>query len=351
MFLNPASLSLPLAIGLFLATAAVIGMVGTRLARIVDELADRTGLGEAIAGAVLLGLATSLSGIVLSVSAAWGGRAELAMSNALGGIAAQTLFLTVADISYRRANLEHAAASLGNLLQGALLLCLLSLLLVGRFSPELTLWHVHPVTPLLFFAYVFGLHLIHQAKFEPMWSPAQTLETRPDEPDATSAGRSLTGLWLSFVALAATLGVAGWLMERSATALSATTGLDQAAIGILLTSVATSLPELVTTVAAVRRGALTLAVAGIIGGNAFDTLFAAAADLAYREGSIYHAMPDSVSLWIGLSLLMTGILLVGLIRREEQGPGRIGFESVAILVCYLLGIAMVLIGGEGGRAD
>lgn len=351
MFLNPLNMSLPLAVALFLVTAVVIGVVGTRLTRIVDELADRTGLGEAIAGAVLLGLATSLSGIVLSVSAAWGGRPELAMSNALGGIAAQTLFLTIADISYRRANLEHAAASLGNLLQGALLLCLLSLLLVGRFSPELTLWHVHPVTPLLFFAYVYGLHLIHQAKFEPMWSPAQTLETRRDEPDAASAGRSLGGLWFSFVILAAALGVAGWLMERSATALSETTGLDQAAIGILLTSVATSLPELVTTVAAVRRGALTLAVAGIIGGNAFDTLFAAAADLAYREGSIYHAMPDSVSLWIGLSLLMTGILLVGLIRREEQGPGRIGFESVAILVCYVLGIAMVLIGGEGGRAD
>ncbi|KAA0010825.1 sodium:calcium antiporter [Billgrantia pellis] len=348
MFLSPESLSLPLAIALFVATAALIGVVGTRLARIVDELADRTGLGEAIAGAVLLGLATSLSGIVLSVSAAWGGRAELAMSNALGGIAAQTLFLTVADISYRRANLEHAAASLGNLLQGALLLCLLSLLLVGRFSPELTLWHVHPVTPLLFFGYLFGLRLIHQAKFEPMWSPAQTLETRADEPDAASAGRALTGLWFSFVVLAAMLGVAGWLMERSATALSATTGLDQAAIGILLTSVATSLPELVTTVAAVRRGALTLAVAGIIGGNAFDTLFAAAADVAYRQGSIYHAMPDSVSLWIALSLLMTGILLVGLIRREEQGPGRIGFESVAILILYLAGIAMVLIGGEGG---
>src|SRR5690606_3421702 len=87
MLLNPAGMSLPLAIGLFLATAAVIGVVGTRLARIVDELADRTGLGEAIAGAVLLGLATSLSGIVLSVSAAWAGRPELAMSNALGGIA------------------------------------------------------------------------------------------------------------------------------------------------------------------------------------------------------------------------------------------------------------------------
>jgi cation:H+ antiporter len=43
--------------------------------------------------------------------------------------------------------------------------------------------------------------------------------------------------------------------------------------------------ELVTTIAAVRRGALQLAVGGIIGGNTFDTLFLTAADVSYREGS------------------------------------------------------------------
>jgi cation:H+ antiporter len=41
----------------------------------------------------------------------------------------------------------------------------------------------------------------------------------------------------------------------------------------LITSTCTSIPELVTAVAAVRQGSLTLAVGGIVGGNAFDTLF------------------------------------------------------------------------------
>lgn len=338
-------LSLTFAIVLFAACALLIGVIGTRLARVVDDLADRAGLGEAIAGAVLLGMATSLSGIVVSVSAAWGGKPELAMSNALGGIAAQTVFLTIADATHRRANLEHAAASLGNLMQGAMLLCLLSLLLVGRFSPEITFWQIHPVTPLLFIAYLFGLRLIKKAQTNPMWSPARTLETRLDEPGEANVKRSLSLLWLAFLGLAAVIGVSGWLLERSASVIAEETGLSQAAVGVLLTSIATSLPELVTTIAAVRRGALTLAVAGIIGGNAFDTLFAAASDIAYRGGSIYHAIPDSVSLWIALSLLMTGVLLAGLIRREEQGPGRIGFESVTLLACYLAGIFIVMVGG------
>lgn len=342
--------SLPLAAswGLFGACALVIGMLGTRLTRVVDDLADRTGIGEAIAGAVLLGMATSLSGIVLSVSAAWSDRPELAMSNALGGIAVQTLFLTMADVVHRRANLEHAAASLGNLMQGGLLLCLLALLLVGRFSPEWTLWQVHPITPLLFCGYLFGLHLVRRAESNPMWNPARTHETRLDEPDSQVLQRSLGSLWLAFAIMAGILGVTGWLLERSATVIAEQTGLSQAAVGVLMTSIATSLPELVTSIAAVRRGALTLAVAGIIGGNAFDTLFAAVSDIAYRGGSIYHAVPDEVSLWIALTLLMTGILMTGLIRRQEQGPGRIGFESVAIIGCYAAGVVMVIVGGRAG---
>ena len=106
----------------------------------------------------------------------------------------------------------------------------------------------------------------------------------------------------------------------------------------------TSLPELVTTVAAVRNGSLTLAVSGIIGGNAFDTLFAAFSDVAYGEGSIYHAVSSTVVFWTALGALMTAVLLMGLIRREERGPGRIGFESAAMIVLYALGVTVVVAG-------
>ncbi|GAB3345789.1 MULTISPECIES: sodium:calcium antiporter [Chromohalobacter] len=334
-------MSLMLSVALFAGCALVIGVVGTRLTGVVDTLADRTGIGEAIAGAVLMGMATSLSGIVLSVTAAWKGQPELAMSNAVGGIAAQTLFLTFADAALRRVNLEHAAASIGNLAQGTLLMCLLGMLLVARYSPEWTLWGIHPVTPLLFLGYVYGLRIIDEVRSQPMWMPRRTRETREDAPDDEAQRYSLTRLWGAFAALALLLGVSGWVMEKAATTLATETGMSQTAVGILLTSVATSLPELVTAVAAVRRGALTLAVGGIIGGNAFDTLFAAASDIAYRDGSIYHAVSDQTLLWIALSVLMTAVLLLGLVRREKHGPARIGFESVALVLLYGAGVAMV----------
>ena len=321
----------------------MIAVVGTRLAANADRLADRTGLGEALTGGVLLGATTSISGSVLSVTAAAHGRPELAMGNALGGIAAQTAFLAVADAFYRRGNLEHAAASVANILQAALLVCLLSILLVGPRLPDVVLWGVHPVTIVLLGGYVAGMTLVRGAQDAPMWQPEKTPDTRLDQPDDVSKRARLLPLSAEFAAQVAAIGLAGWLLEAATATLVTETPLTESVAGLLLTSTATSLPELVTTIAAVRRGALTLAVSGIVGGNVFDTLFAAFSDVAYRDGSIYHAMSGTVSLWIGVSTLMTGVLLMGLIARQKQGPWRVGFESVLILALYAALVAHALL--------
>ncbi|MGM0907279.1 MAG: sodium:calcium antiporter [Pseudomonadota bacterium] len=340
--LNPDNWTLFQGLAVFGLCALVIAIAGTRITRIVDQLADRTGIGEAAAGAVLLGGTTSIGGSVLSVTAAWNGNAELAMSNALGGIAVQTFFLAVADMVYRRANLEHAAASVPNMMQNALLIVLLSLILITPFLPNVTIWGLHPVTPLLFIVYIYGIHLVNGAHDAPMWAPRQTHETREDKPDDINRMPSMVRLSSEFFVLFVVLGFAGYMLEPSATVIAAETGLTQTIVGVMLTAISTSIPELVTSIAAVRRGALTLAVGGIIGGNAFDTLFTAASDIAYRDGSIYHTMTDGTLFWVCLTLLMSAILIMGLIRREREGPGRIGLESVLVTVLYLGGVWLLL---------
>lgn len=336
--------SLTTAIMVFSGAALVIGIAGWRLATNADTLADRTGLGEAIVGAVLLGGATSLPGIVTSAAAAYGGYANLALSNAFGGIAAQTLFLAVGDLVYRKANLEHAAASLQNVMQGTLLLTLLAIILVAIYTPSFAIWAVHPATPLLLLAYLYGLRMIHQSRAEPMWRPRQTGETREDVPAEEGKQTDLRKLWLRFAGLAATVGVAGWFLERAAVVIAKQTGISETIVGGLLTAVFTSLPELVTTVSAIRHGALTLAVGGILGGNSFDTLFAAISDGFYRAGSIYHAVTDQTIFLLALTMLLTGALLLGLVRREKHGIANIGFESVLVIALYAGAVVLLLFG-------
>ncbi len=329
---------------IFLGAASVIGVFGSMLTGVADQLADITGLGEALVGAVILGAVTSLPGIVTSVTAAYEGQAELAVSNAVGGIAAQTVFLAIADIVYRKANLEHAAASIANIMQGALLVGLLSLAILGMTGPQFTLFSMHPVTFLLVAGYLFGLWQISKARTEPMWSPIQTRITLLDKvrkPQIESRGIYL--IWIKLVILGGVVGFTGYLVAKAGIALSYKAGISQTVVGGIFTAVATSLPELVTSIAAVRQGALTLAVGGVIGGNCFDVLFLAFSDAAYREGSIYAAITRSQLFLISLAILLTGILLLGLLRREKYGIGNIGFESFLIIVLYVLAFGLILL--------
>lgn len=330
------------AVAVFAVTAATIAAAGTRMAQVADRLADRTGFGEAITGAVLLGASTSLAGFVTSVSTAAQGFPDLALGNAVGGIAAQTAMLAVADITYRRANLEHAAASLTNLAQCALLIGLLSLPLLASRMPAWSLLGCHPASFAILIAYVFGVRLASETRREPLWGPKQTAETRADLPgEPAGGGRILRRLLALFLLLLAVVGLAGYTLGEAAIAIADKTGLTETVVGALLTAVSTSLPELVTTLAAVRRGALTLAVGGIIGGNTFDVLLVAASDIAYRPGSIYHAGSGRPEFVIVLTLLMTAVLLLGLLRRETYGFANIGFESLLILLIYLSGTLLL----------
>jgi cation:H+ antiporter len=208
----------------------------------------------------------------------------------------------------------------------------------------MALFQIHPFSVLMLAAYAFGLHLAARTRDAPAWEPVKTSDTVVDEIEDDDVDRPSTiRLWLMFAASVAVIGVAGWLVGVSGIALVRHTGLSQTLVGALFTAVATSLPELVTSVAAVRQGALTLAVGGIIGGNTFDVLFLAFSDFAYRGGSIYHAISNEPLFIISLTILLTSVLLLGLIRRERRGMGNIGFESVAVLVIYFFGVGILVI--------
>lgn len=340
------AMPLPTLILGFLAAAGVIAVIGVQLTDRADQLADKTGIGEAIAGAVLLGMATSLSGTVVSVTAALDGQASLAFSNAVGGIAAQTAFLALADVVYRKANLEHASADLANLYQASLLTLMLGIPLAAFTLPDVAVLGLHPVSFVLPVIYVAGLRIGAGVRAAPMWHPVQTLHTREDRPDeAEDRSRALIPLLAGFAVLACVLGLAGWTISKIGGQLSVRLEISATVVGALMTAVATSLPELITTLAAVRRGAVQLAVGGIIGGNTFDVLFLTAADAGYRDGSIYHAVTRADLFWIAVGLVMTSILLIGLIVREQDGPGRIGVESTAVLLIYGGAVAVQALAG------
>ena len=329
-------------IAVFAAAAITICIAGTRLSGIADELADRTGLGEVIAGALFVGATTSLPGAITSVSTAWQGAPDLAVGNAMGSLTAQTAFIAVADLFYRRANLEHSAASVTSLAQGVLMVVTLSIPLLASSVSDVTFWRIHPATLAIPVAYILGLRLLWQIEKAPMWNPVQTSDTEEEISDVSHVEGRMTTLWIRFAILAAITAAAGYTIAEAAIGLTETTDIGAGPIGTLFAGVTTSLPELVTAIAAARAGAVNLAIGNILGGNSFDVMFLAAADVAY-PGSIYAEMTPTNNATATIAILMTGILLLGLLKRDRHGPATIGFESVTVLALYGLSVVLLFI--------
>lgn len=224
-------------------------------------------------------------------------------------------------MAYRRANLEHAAASEANLLQGAVLIVLLALPMLAMTQPDLAIFGLHPISVLMIAAYLFGLRLMGQArdqegKEEQSSDRAQAPHhTVRDVCVACHIGRrcrldSGPSSDLDFGACRFRRD-GGWRRVDGNHYVAAETG-DRRC-----------------------RGALALAVGDILGGNAFDVLFLSASDAAFPGGSIYAAISVTEVFWVALTIALVGVLLVGLLRREKHGIGNIGFESALVLVAPL----------------
>jgi cation:H+ antiporter len=177
-----------------------------------------------------------------------------------------------------------------------------------------------------------------------MWTPVPTSHTQDEAAQAAATPadhRTTPALWRWFVIYAALTAAGGLIISETAGALVERTALSQSVVGTVFAAIATSLPELVTAIAAVRRGALNLAVGDVIGGNAFEVLFLGAADIAYRPGSIYHQFTAQNRFTALLAILMTGVLLLGMLRRERHGIAGIGFESALVLLLYVGGVGLL----------
>ena len=345
-------------IAVFVLATAVVATIGPRLARVAEAISNRLDLGQVLVGAVLLGVVTSLPGLVLTITAAANGETELAVSNAIGGVAAQTLFLAIADIVFRTGALSGYVPTRQVAYQAALLMILLSLVIVGLGSSGTVIGWIHPITPMIVVAYAAGLFLTRRLDI----SQPAAIGPEPDAADVEGgrAGgrgklgdledspkieeeeeRSWSQLWLRFAGFALTLGVSGFGLAWAGSELAATTALSAGSVGVVLTAVATSTPELVTAVAAARRGAIGLAAGDIIGGNTFDTLFVAAADVFSGESVFAGAGSNAVGL-VGLAVLLNGVLLAGLVR-QGSGAGRTDVESWSIIVIWVVAVVLIVI--------
>lgn len=327
---------------LFAAAVVAILLAGPRMAKTSDRLAQATGLGGALFGVIFLALATDLPEVALTPAAVLSGNPRLAMGGLLGGAAGQLVLMAAADIAFRRGKLLAQVHLLSSLGPCAVMVAVLAVPpLVAAANPRLG--SVGLGAALMVVAYVGTLAAVRGVKEEQrdVPGPDEREEISGDEPPSTGS------LWLRFAGFAVVLAGAGVALEASTETIGEAVGFTQTAAGALLAGLATSLPELVTAVAAARAGALSLVVGDLIGSSALDVALLGVADLFYTEGSIFDLLGGQELTLVGVCLALTSLLVVGLARRKPIERPAVTMETWAMLGVYALGVAVLLTSSAG----
>ncbi len=328
---------------IFLGSAVVIVYAGTKLSQYGDQIAEKTGLGGLWVGVLLMAGATSLPEVFTTVSASLLDAPNLAVGDLLGATMTNMLTLGAVDLYYRRKRVwqrvafEHAlVASLAITLTG----------ITGFFvllDTDVTLWGVGVGSLVLAVIYVLGMRLVFLQ---------EDLKRRERERESVihaeegkrRAGGSPPGLRrasMGFAAAALAILVAAPLPADSAVKIADATGISTTFLGTSLVAITTSLPELVTTFAAVRLGAFDLAVGNLFGSNAFNMCVMFFADIAYRPGSLLNAVNNTHAVTALVGILLMNVGLMGIIYRAKKRFPLIEPGGVLIVVGYLLGMWML----------
>jgi cation:H+ antiporter len=329
----------------FIVCAGLIIWTATLLSKYGDVLADKTGLGRAWVGAILIAGVTSLPELASGISAvAWLNQPNLAAGAVLGSCLFNLALIAMMDLAYQPGRIL-AKAHDGHILSSGLGILLLGMVAVGvlvgaQYSgvgiPGFSL-----LSLLILIIYAIGGRLISTVE------QARLTEVLDRESQAGDyAHISTRYAWLVFIFSAvAVVGLGIWL-SFIGDRIASSTGLSASFVGSLFLATSTSLPEIASSVAAIRIGAIDMAIANVLGSNLFNIAILSVYDMVDGRANFWASLSNANGFTAVMAMMMTGVVIISLmVRMSPRRPSRISWDGLALIVMYLGAVVMLYILG------
>jgi len=319
----------------FLTCLVIILFAGTKLARYGDVIAEKTGLGGIWIGLVLLAAITSVPELVTGVSsAALVGLPDLALGTLFGSCMFNLTILALLDILHRRTPIlsEVKLWHIASAGMGILLIAIAGgSILAGEGLAGLALGWVGVPSIVILIVYLVAMWAMF--RFERNQT-VQRLEATPSRYERVS----VRAVWPKFTLAAIAIIGAGIWVSFIGDEIANTYEWSASFVGSLFLAISTSMPELAVTVAALRLGAIDMAVADILGANMLDIAHLFTVDLFYSQGPILSSVKSVHLITAGVIMAMSLLVIIGC-RFRQKGKTFIVFSwyTPALIGLYIFG--------------
>ena len=272
--------------------------------------AAKLGIPQLVIGLTIVAMGTSMPEAAVSISAALRGNADITVGNIVGSNILNILIILGITAVIRTLKVAHSAIRYEIPFMIAVTLVLLWL---GYTGSEVT-WVEGILLWILFIGYL--AYLLFMAK-----------KNRDEEGQEQTKELSMVRLIgltiLGVVMIVAGSNFAGEGASNIATAL----GISERFIGLTIVAFGTSLPELVTSVSAARKGNADIAIGNIVGSNIFNILFIIGTTALITPVIFVRSFVVDTLIAAACGLL----LFVGVVKnRELKRP-----IGIVMLLCYV----------------
>ena len=304
----------------------------------VVDLAQRTGLPKIVIGATIISLGTTTPEAFVSVMAAFMGNPGLALGNGVGSIIADTglifgLTCILAAVPVNRFILNRTGwVQVG----AATLLVIISLISLRLFEgePVLNRW----------VGFFFLVLLAGYMYITYIWAKQGGELAMEGEKEHDKELMSLTKCWLMIIIGLFFVVLGARILVPSASEIAARLGVPEDVIAATMVAFGTSLPELMTAIAAVRKGHPEITVGNVVGADVLNCLFvigaaAAARPLAIPSNFFFFHFPAMLIILYSFRVF----IFMGKEGqfRKWQGYWLLGVYLVYVIMQYALNIGTV----------
>jgi cation:H+ antiporter len=318
--------------------AIVIVYSGTKLSKYGDIIAEKTGLGRAWIGLVLMASVTSLPELVTGISSVtYAGVPNIAIGDVLGSCVFNLLIIAILDAQYRIMPIS-AKAHQGNVLSAAFGILLLSMVALSMFLGKYLspLGWIGPYSLLFVAIYFVAMRLIYSYEKKQIAAlmKEKAIKLRYEDISKKTAFMKY-GLNALIVIIAASF------LPKIGEGIAETTRLGQTFVGNIFIAISTSLPEVVVSIAAVRIDAIDLAIGNLFGSNIFNIFILAIDDIFFIKGPLLF-FADSNHIISALSAIaMATIAVIGLTYRSVKKSLFIAWDSIGIIIVYIVNLMLL----------
>ena len=305
-----------------------------------SSIAKKMHIAPMIIGLTVVAMGTSLPELAVSVSDSiaclnGGGNANVAIGNVVGSNIANIVLVLGLSIIFTPIIVKKDSLKKEfPILLGVSLLLVLFVLISGAITGtyEITRW-MGIIFVILIIAYI--TFLVIDAKRHPQ-------EANPDEIKDMKMWKAILFVILGAVGIAAggefvVFGAKG-LAVTGATAMGINHDLAESLVGLTIVAVGTSLPELVTSVVAAKKGENDIALGNVIGSNIFNILFVLGISATVNPLSTGNQIVVDLIVMMSITILLFGFALTKKLNRK------MGIVFIAIYVLYLTYLILRTVG-------